>query len=64
MFSKEGDGYSCSHCTMWIQDTGNWFCEECNCPTCSRCGVLDHVDGFLCPDCFSKPPKEELIPND
>ena len=52
---NEGSGYECDFCFVWIQDTGDWFCEECGKPTCERCGKFDHVEEvFLCPDCFSK----------
>lgn len=54
MFCDEDDGYTCSHCTRWIQQTGDWFCEECKFPTCERCGRFDDEEEiFLCPDCFS-----------
>ncbi len=53
--NSEDEGYECNHCTRWIPDTGNWFCEECDTATCERCGKFDHVEKvFLCPDCFSK----------
>lgn len=56
MTTKESDGYNCAACDCWIQDTGNWFCEECDVPTCERCGKLDHEEEvFLCPECFSVP---------
>lgn len=51
----EAAGDSCTSCTFWIQATGDWFCEECDQPTCERCGVVeDEEDVFLCPECFSK----------
>ncbi len=57
--NDEDDGYDCKHCTRWIQDTGSWFCEECDVPTCERCGKFDHVEKvFLCPDCFCKEKKD------
>ncbi len=53
IFENEAAGYNCQHCTRWIQDTGDWFCEECDTPTCERCGKLDDEDNiFLCPECF------------
>ncbi len=57
MFHNEDDGYTCLHCTQWIQDTGNWFCDECKFPVCERCGTYDdEEDAFLCPDCFETEP--------
>lgn len=54
MFYNEDEGYNCSECNRWIQETGDWFCEECKLPTCDRCGRFDHVeDVFLCPDCVT-----------
>lgn len=51
----EGAGDPCDSCGLWIQATGDWFCEECDLPTCERCGKLDHVEEvFLCPECFIK----------
>ena len=51
----EYSGHSCSSCDIWIQDTGDWYCEDCGEPTCERCGYVDHVeDVFLCPECFLK----------
>lgn len=60
MAPKEDDGYDCGTCDRWIQDTGNWFCEECGIPTCERCGKLDHEEEvFLCPGCFSIPKEDK-----
>lgn len=62
MIFNEADGSSCSFCTLWIQATGDWFCEECGQATCERCGKLDCVEEvFLCPECFVKegPTKNE-----
>jgi hypothetical protein len=56
---KEVDGYICASCGFWIQNTGDWFCEECTLPTCENCSRVDHKDNLLlCPDCFSKEGKK------
>jgi hypothetical protein len=48
-------GTDCEFCGIWIQDTGDWFCEECGQHTCERCGRFDYVEEvFLCPECFAK----------
>ena len=52
------DSYPCSFCGIWIQNTGNWFCEECNQAVCNGCGTVDHEDGLLCPECFAKEIRE------
>jgi len=51
----EAAGNSFNFCCVWIQDTGDWFCEECAQAACERCGKFDcEEEVFLCPECFNK----------
>jgi predicted RNA-binding Zn-ribbon protein involved in translation (DUF1610 family) len=59
MAHKSDYGNECSSCGIWVQNTGDWVCEDCGEPTCEKCGIVeDDNNEFICLYCFSTERKQ------